>query len=86
MSGHSGSAVAPHTPIATVPGGPSLTISGAQASLLRAAMDSGGRLVVSRGESSSAEVLVSLRLAKWVAEREIELLGDMVLKNGGPRT
>jgi len=85
MSGHSGSAVAPHTPIATVPGGPSLTISGAQASLLRAAMDSGGRLTVSKNEERSAGVLVSLRLARWVGEREIELVGDVVLRGGGRR-
>ena len=85
MSGHSGSAVAPHTPIATVPGGPSLTISGAQASLLRAAMDSGGRLIVSKNEERSAGVLVSLRLARWVGEREIELVGDVVLRGGGRR-
>ena len=85
MSGRSDSVVAPHTPIATVVDGPSFALSGAQASLLRAAMNNGGRLIVSKNEERSAGALVSLLLARWVGAREIALVGDVVLRGAGPR-
>ena len=50
------------------------TLSGAQANLLRAALYSGGTLVVSECEYRSAEALVLLGLAAWTGEREIALI------------
>jgi hypothetical protein len=50
------------------------TLSGAQANLLRAALYSGGTLIVSECECRSAEALVLLGLAVWTGEREIALI------------